>query len=294
MSTEQTRTRGGIGRFFAVLLRLTFVVIMAIILGVAAYWGIPRLYTNVITPIQNNISRVDTLEQRVTLLEEQTSQQNEELLDRIGSIELGIDALREELASLEGRITALEEQAQAQQEALQQLQENLTAQTETTEADLQTLDERVSTLEEAQRDLAARMAAPEAAIPSFERQLWLMTAWQQLLKARVHLLEENIGDARVAMRAARDALILVLSKSPEGEAETVQGLIERLDAIQADIESRPFLAAQRLDALWSEVEVLFRPPTQPTTEETQPSPPEEQPETQPGETGTPAEGQPTG
>ena len=65
-----TRLSRTIGSLLGFILRLIFILLLAIGVGAGVYFGIPLLYSTIIEPVQNTAIQVEIVENRVDNLED--------------------------------------------------------------------------------------------------------------------------------------------------------------------------------------------------------------------------------
>jgi chromosome segregation ATPase len=251
--TQQPGCWSRLGRAIAVLLRFIFVVVLAVLIGVGIYYGVPWVYWRLVIPVQDNAARVEMLQRD---LENTRADWNTDLTEqgqRISILENDLAAQRERLAALEGDLGRMDELLTVQGETLSELQTALDSAEDTTGR----LRDDVEALYGELDTLRAEMADPNRAMSAFERRLILLQAWGEILKARLHLLENNAGNARQALALARANLEQVIALSPEPEAEALSAIQERLDAADMTIEERPFVALNELEIVWRDLDTFI-------------------------------------
>lgn len=242
-----------IARLLAVLLRLIFVIVFAVLIGVGIYYGVPWVYRQLVIPVQESAARIEMLQRD---LENTRADWNTDLTEqgqRISNLESDLAAQRERVAALEADMGRMDELLTAQGETLNELQTALDSTEEATDQ----LGDDVEILYEELDTLRIEMADPNQAIAAFERRLILLQAWGEILKARLHLLEDNAGNARQALALARANLERVIVLSPEPEAEALIAIQERLDVADAAIEERPFVAINELEIIWRDLDTFI-------------------------------------
>jgi chromosome segregation ATPase len=240
-------------RFLAVLLRLIFVVIVAALIGVGIYYGVPWLYWRLVIPVQESAARIEILQRD---LESTRTDWNTDLTEqgqRVSALESDLAAQRERIAALEADMGRMDEVLIAQGETLSELRTALDSAEETTGQ----LGDDVETLYGELDTLRVEVADPNRVAATFERRLILLQVWGQVLKARLHLLEDNAGNARQALVMARANLERVIVLSPEPEAEALIAIRERLDAADTAIEERPFVVINELEIIWRDLDAFI-------------------------------------
>ncbi len=251
--TQQPGCWNRLGRAIAVLLRLVFVVVIAILIGVGIYYGVPWVYWRLVIPVQDSAARIEILQRD---LENTRTDWNTDLTEqsqRISALESDLAAQRERIAALEGDMGRMDELLVAQEETLSELRPAL----DSTEEATGQLGDDVEVIYGELDTLRVEMADPNRVVAAFERRLILLQAWGEILKARMHLLEDNAGSARQALALARANLERVILLSPEPEAETLIAIQERLDAANTAIEERPFVAINELEIIWRDLDAFI-------------------------------------
>ena len=251
--TQQSGCWSRLGRAIAVLLRLVFVVVIAVLIGVGIYYGVPWLYWQLVIPVQESAARIEMLQRD---LENTRADWNTELTEQgqqISALESDLAVQRERIAALEGDMGRMDELLIAQEEALSELRPAL----DSTEEATGQLGDDVEVLYGELDTLRVEIADPNRVVAAFERRLILLQAWGEILKARMHLLEDNAGNARQTLALARANLERVILLSPEPEAETLIAIQERLDAANTAIEKRPFVAINELEIIWRDLDAFI-------------------------------------
>jgi len=251
--TQQPGCWSRLGRAIAVLLRLIFVVVLAILIGVGIYYGVPWVYWRLVIPVQDSAARIEMLQRD---LENTRADWNTELTEQgqqISALESDLATQKERIAALEADIERMDELLTAQGETLGELQTTLDGTEETTSQ----LGDEVEVLYGELDTLRDEIADPNRVAATFERRLILLQAWGEILKARLHLLEDNPGNARQALALARANLERVIALSPEPDVEALIAIRERLDAADTAIEERPFVAMNELEIIWRDLDTFI-------------------------------------
>jgi uncharacterized coiled-coil protein SlyX len=242
-----------IARFLAVLLRLIFIVVIAILIGVGVYYGAPWVYWRLVIPVQDNTARVEILQRDLENTRANWSTELTEQGQRISALESDLAAQKERIAALEVDMGRTDEVLTAQEKTLSELQTAL----DSTGEETAQLEDNVETLYDELDTLRNEIADPDRVAAAFERRLILLQAWGEILKARLHLVENNAGDARQALALARANLERVIALSPEPEAQALIAIRERLDTADQAIEERPFVAINELEIIWRDLDTFI-------------------------------------
>ena len=96
-----SRVGTAVGRFFGFLLRLVFILLLAIALGAGVYFGWPALYRALIQPVQTHTSQIQELFNRVEGVRAGAAEAQAAQNERLTSLETGSDAQRLRLDAAE-------------------------------------------------------------------------------------------------------------------------------------------------------------------------------------------------
>lgn len=275
---------GGFGRtittILKVLVRLLLVVLLAIVIGVGLFLGVPALYRALTVPVQQNAGRITALEQRFDLAQSQVDQQIEAIQGRAADLEGENAELREtvavqgrtlatasaHLSTVEPQLTALAAAATAYlgsaesiEHDLASIEAQLLAQSERmddTEADLTRLQ---AFLTESLSGIEMQLADLGVEQPRLVARLALLQTAQDLVRVRLHLLEDNPGAARDVLPVATDHLVLAAAFWPQLAPEAAS-LVDRIQVLDGLLAERSFRASVALEALWLDVVGLSLPP----------------------------------
>jgi hypothetical protein len=227
-------------RFLRFLLRLFVVIIIGAALGIGAYYGIPALYRDFIEPIQSNSDRIAALEESVARVQVDFREKNAMLVSNLAGVEGEIAQQREDLSEL----TVGEEGLFSRVTDIEQALE-----------DSQLLPNRIEDLEESQRALAIRFDAFEESIGDrevpYERlaaQLQLLRVMELVTRARLWMMQSNLGEASEDLTLAKDALENL--EIEDGDEETLMLIVDRLDQVLLEISLNPIIAADDLEIVW--------------------------------------------
>jgi chromosome segregation ATPase len=267
--TEQSNNSNfwqGFGRFMRGLVRLVLFGLLVAIVVVALYYAIPYAYSYMVQPVQNNRVVIDHLRRTQAQVEDQLADQRE----RIAQLEADLAAEREARSQLESLLSqqseALSAQATVQaeletgletqgQETLTQVEfeERFDAPTEAIvvlEQRVDTLDASLAELNTTVTDMEQAATTPDRDIESLQQQALIGQAAQVVLKARVHLSENNPGQAQLALERAEVNLEELASLIPSEKEEELTEIQTQLETVITAVAEQPFIAIQELEILW--------------------------------------------
>lgn len=230
MATEQNG-QSGFRRALGVLWRVVLVLLLGIALGVGVYVGVPLAYRAVLEPSQVNAERIEQLERDLGQSQRDLERLRELSGERMVELETSQVEQGERLAEL--------------QAALDALRGDLADQASDLEAANDQIDLMVRTISNLETQLTE--LAENADDSELRQELVISRAMLYLLRARVWLLENNVGLAQDEALRARELLI---EADPEGESDVIQAAILRLDLALDDLGSTPLVAADDLEIVW--------------------------------------------
>ncbi len=242
------------------LLRLTFVVILAIGVGLGIYYittfGIPAVYERYIHPIEENTLRLDDLEERQRQEFETLLERVETLHTRLTDLEVQNDIHKETILSLEAQLAAAQS-VQLTQAAELAILAPLTATTSNTQGELEILqneftelsrsvDECIQQLED-QQETESSIASQLTEIHS---ELQMLRVMEFLTRGRFFLSQGNFALAISNILSAKQTLEQLRTPSPQGEYLHFDQIIKALDDAHIDLPDAPVQAADHLDGAW--------------------------------------------
>ena len=245
------RTDSHFSRVMRFLLRFLIVVLLGGVLGVAIYFGVPTLYRSAIEPIQVNTQRIAELEEALNQVQTTSSRQVEQVGERLVEIEGRLAEQGETLAAMEAELKVVQTSLEDQRNRVSQLRifvdkvEDLTSD----------MDEMVTRVEA----LESNLTAVELPAASIGRQLQLIRAMTLLTKARLWLVQDNLGLAAEEIETARNLLDEVIGAEQDGEDEVLEQIVEKLDLALIDIRTTPIVAADELEIAWKLLVEVTRP-----------------------------------
>lgn len=237
--------------------------IFGIVLGVLIFLIAPAVSRDVLTPIRSSQADITRLDAEVDLLGTQLTELNvEQSTDRQSQDA----ALSEVQAAAERRVAEAETRMAEAESRLAEAEARLRE----AEDALAEQAEQITALQESLDAASAQLAALEQELPgveeyaAFNRQLLLMRVWQELLNARLQLLENNPGEALDILSEA-DLLLeeAYLTSTPEQQA-ALSPVLERLARVLENITENPFAATGDLEIALHDLGLLIIPPEEST------------------------------
>jgi chromosome segregation ATPase len=262
--------RHGFGRFMRGLAKLLLFVLIVALVVVAIYYAVPYVYSYMVLPAQNNRVVIDQIQDTQEQMQETFTGQLAEQSERIAQLETDLAAEREVRSELETLLDQQVETIQAQATAISALQtsaetqaEGAAVQTELA-GELQTQGQSLSALEEEIEAVDASVAEldrmmdrvleivtdsnPE--VVSLQRQTLALQGSQAVLKARLHLSENNPGQALDSLEQIVTVLEQLADVIPPEQEDKLAEIEVQLEAVTTAIEEQPFIATQELEILW--------------------------------------------
>ncbi len=210
-----------VARVGKLLLRLALVVLLGVVLGAGAYFGVTLGIRRLGEPARQNSARI-------AAVEAQLAEGGE-----FGQLRLQAG---EQLAVTESR---LDEQGGLIAELQAQLRDQGRAQDRMT-SQLATLSDRLADL--------TKQIEEGAQEKQLRREVQLTRAMLSLVRARLWLVENNLGSAIAEVERARELLQPLAADQPQ--QANVRDALERLDFALVELNARPFIAADDIEIAW--------------------------------------------
>lgn len=238
------------GRVLGFLLRLIFVLLLAVAIGAGVFYGLPWVYRALVQPVQTHNTQIQDLYNRVEGVRAGTEESQNAQNERLTALETGNDDERLRLDAAEGEIETLRAELAEAVGANAALADEVNA----LRADLGTLGEANAEVRAAVDGLAPESASTAAEVAGLQLELTLLRLENDLLRARVQVVAENLGEARAIMTTTVTAMTDFLRAPGAFEADTQATLRVRLTAAAALIEAEPAAALGDLESIWREME----------------------------------------
>jgi chromosome segregation ATPase len=253
-SNETTRIGNGCSRAFWWVIRLLVVIIFGIGVGAGVYYGIPALYRGLIEPTRQNTKRISDLEGALAQEQEVSRKQIEWSDDRLAVVEGKLAQQVEDLATLQAEMaTLVEEQADLRAEI----------------GILGRLADQMESLAIEMEETVARVDGVETVLETsgvpaqqLEHRIQLIRAMTILTRARLWLVQDNLGTAADDIEDAKAVLLDAIRDATDEEIEELEPIVRRLDLALDDIRVSPSVAADELEIAWK---LLSEAATQPAT-----------------------------
>lgn len=268
------------------ILRTTLMILFILVLVIGLIWGgylafseLQRSLAGLATRTEANESRINLLRSDVNNLVESnpdTAQQSEinnlqqqvtNLDNRLNGLQTDLTAdlaaQQQRLTDLEATLTAVSTQLLDHQAELAALQDSTTTQQQDLDATngrLDTLDTQTGQLHTdvtALQDTAITQEDLTTQMAEVQQTLTLFRVWQLITRARLRLVENNVGlataDVELALRTM-DALNTVF---PDADNSTWQLVQARLALAFLNLPGEPDLAAADLETAWDELDAVL-------------------------------------
>jgi hypothetical protein len=222
------------------VLRLTIVLVLAVGLGAAVYYGVvygsSALYRQYVRPVRENSTRLDTLETMRELDYQGLAVRLESLQERLNTLEIRGDSRDETLSSLQTQL----ESAESALAAMEDAQATTEAVSELVLAAQATSEANQITLQAALDDLTASLAVldeMQAELDALSSRWVLMQEDLNTLQTRVVTLDESLARNQEAILALDEQ-----RKSEESPLAALQRELQLIKVIELLARSRVFLS----------------------------------------------------
>jgi len=239
-----------LGRALGFLLRMIFVLLLAIAIGAGVYFGLPWVYRALVQPVQTHNTQIQDLYNRVEGVRAGTEQSQAAQNERLTALETGNDAGRLRIDAAEGELETLRSELAAAEAA----RSELAGEVEALHTDLAALGEANAEVRAAVDDLQPATDANAAVVDGLRREIVMLRLENDLLSAQVQIVAENFGEARTVMTGTVAAISEFLRSPGAFTADDQAALRVRLTAARALIETEPASALEDLDSIWREME----------------------------------------
>jgi chromosome segregation ATPase len=269
-----------LGRLILAFLKLLPVFIIVIALLAAAWLGYQEL--NRSFGIVND--RVDWNDEQMTQLQGELStvstslaiqqSQQSELAANTAQVDGRISAVNDNLTRQNDLLAALEEQVAALETSADSSVENITALGEgfnalqndvmANGAQIDTLGGQIDGLgvdaNTLRGDIAANseaLAQKEATVAQLSKTLTLFRIWETVARARLRLVDENIGLAQADIETAQSILEQMAAEETGDLADALQQMQTRLSLAANDLPDDPEAAVRDLNTVWEALDTAL-------------------------------------
>lgn len=244
----------GLGGFLKFLIRLIFVLALAIALGAGIFYGvssgIPAVNRVYVQPVRENSARLANLEARATQDAVGYAEQLSGMDARVTTLEVQndtnesiLDNFETELAGLgvlmDGQ-TALSERLDALDAALVALEADMTADSTAQDSALAGVQAQVNDNQDRLDTVDEFLASQDVPLDQAYADLQLIKVMTLLTRSQVHIFQNNIGLAQQDVETAR-TLLLALANQPAFAEDDLGSVLLRLDLALANLPDRGHL-----------------------------------------------------
>jgi uncharacterized phage infection (PIP) family protein YhgE len=227
-------------RFFRIFTRLILVIVLGLLLGAAAYYGIPALYRDWIQPVKLNSQQITSLQQELSALKEQLQTQESESASALADLEGSLSEQREAIAELRAQADSMRSSIDEINTSLEGLPP-LSGKVDTIEATQSLLHDQLGQLQRSLEEV-------DSPVAQLTRQYQLLRVMELITRARFWMIENNLGLAADDVSEAKQILMMVHEEAT-GQ-EDLQPIIERLDQVLLELPDKPVIAADDLEIVW--------------------------------------------
>jgi len=258
--TEE-KSPSGFRRFMRGFFRLALFGLIVALIIVVIYYAVPIAYKYMALPVQNDRVAIDRLQRVETQMQQDMASQQE----KIANLESSLVTERETRSQMELQLAQQAETIAAQATAIAQLgtdadvqamvvgdQSDLEARLNDQEERLTGLEDSIDKLETVLHDLGETPTV----MTEMRQQGWVLQASQAILKARLHLGENNPGLAQDSLQVVGKALDELEPLILPEQSEALTAIREQLETVVTAIDEQPFVATQELEILWSMLQRL--------------------------------------
>ncbi len=247
--------------FLHSLVKLILIAAGVVLVGAALFIGFPLFYTHYVIPLQENTDQLNALETEkdqmslqltdsaatqsslFSVLQSQGTQAAGALQDlqtRMGDLEKSLptrlDADEKSLTAILDRLKAAETDLTQVDSSLKGLPGAVVAQS--------------TALAGLQQTQMAQATAQDIPAEALRRELQLVKAMEMLTRARLFLVQNNLGLAQGDIQSARDLMVGLRSLASPSQTAAVDAITARLDLALGDLKDAPALAPDDLEVAW--------------------------------------------
>ena len=251
-----------IGHLLGMVLRVLFVIILAVLVAGGVYFGAPWVYRQLIQPVQSSVTQLALLQRQMDESDAQWAESLAEQQQRIADLETQLADQGERITSLDANLGRLVEAVTEQQATLDEMSADVGAISTDYAglAEVETLRDEFADLQESVT-IAGRVAAQ---IDVLEYRIVLAQIWQEVLKTQLYLTEGNLGDAETTLALATAHFSQASALNPESESEEAReafaSIQTHLTQAATRLREQPIIAAQDLESAWYELGALITAP----------------------------------
>jgi chromosome segregation ATPase len=203
---------------------------------------------------------VDEVAEEVTLTSTQVTEASTARDAQLEALAADVATLEEQNEMVVAEVTDLEQGLETARSEIATNEEAMTAAVETLQQDVSDFGTQLQAVDTEIEAINAVITMPVTMGEAFSRRLVLMQAWQEILKARLHLLEQNTGYATESLHLAMNNVDRFLALSPDLSGEAVTRVQNRMETVAGAVEDEPYTAVQELEIVWRTLGSLISRP----------------------------------
>ncbi len=231
--------------FIHAFIRLLIFLAVGACIALAIYYGFPYLYRQFILPVQTNTARLQDVQAQLTANNQALNQRIDQLQARLAAMEQLHTQDKETITELQSRLDSLESSVNDQNTAIKRLDQ------------LQTqIDQLNQSLAQNQADTSSLSKALQAngtPLAGLQWEVKTLRGMELLNRARLFLIENNLGLAQADIQAARQILSDPQAQVPADQQAGLKSLLTRLDLVINNLPGSPVTAADDLEIAWRQL-----------------------------------------
>ena len=245
-----TRLSHSIGWFFAFVLRLVFVILLAAGVGAGIYYGIPYAYATLVQPVQANANQIAVVGTRVDNLKTSFDASQAAQDTRLTALETQSDAERQRLDAVESDLAT----AKKGLETAQAARDDLASQVTDLKGQVATQAEAAAQLRTDLDGLKPATTAATNQVARLQQQVTLLRLQNALLTAHIQVVAQNLGDARTILTTTVNAMQALVATPGVFSSGDQASLSVRLVTAGALIDVDPVTALSDLESVWAQMD----------------------------------------
>lgn len=253
MSAEPTPSNPGPTwrGFLRALGRVVIFMLLLAVIVAALYFGVPRVYRDLVLPVRETSARLAALEESLSADRAVLLERLDDLQARLNRLEISQGLSGNDRASLQGEIADLRVDLEAFDQSLARL--------DVLESEIDSLRGWQSYAATQVMGMQDQFQSPSGDLGALRGEIARLKTLNLLTRAQVHLAQNNFGLAREDTLIARAVLLDLRAAAVEPESGQVDAWIVRLDLALANLPAFPVVAAGDLEQAYQLIAAAMLP-----------------------------------